>query len=349
MTRVRRLLAIAVLAVAGSSLPAAAQPSEAGGVAVLPLRSRGISVAEHRKIAARLSASFEEVRQDVVKPEDLAARLVRDERRRGALEEARTLVAEGAERSLNLESAAAISAYDRALALWRENFGEWADPFAMADAYVRRAAERMDSDAAAAKADLFAAVTIAPDRMVSIDDFPPRVVEAYEAARLERARNSFAPDDPRVLAALGAALGTATVAVTRAERGDRIEEGVGVEVAVFAVQAADLPPKTRNTTLQGSGDSGLERIDTMIESLAGHGPVAIGRTDLVRTNPARTPPVRRPRRPGDRPLWKNPWVWAGTGAAALLGAGFGVYTLQQERDEGPGFKVILAPAPPEDP
>lgn len=350
MTRFRRLLAIVALAASGSSLTAAAQtPEGSGGVAVLPLRSRGLTASEHRRIAQRLTASFKQARQDVIGPEEFAARLSRDARRSGALSDARKLVAEGAERSLNLESAAAISAYDRALGIWRENFGEWVDPAAMADAYVRRAAEKMDSDAGSAKADLFAAATLAPDATPSIDDFPPKVVEAYEAARAERARDSFPPDDARSLSALGAAIGASSIAVTRAERGDRIEEGVGVEVAVFAVRAPELPPKTRRTALPAIAEGGFERIDTMVESLSGRGPVVVGRDDIGRPNPVRTPPpIRRPRRPDERPLWKNPWVWAGAGAAAVLGAGVGIYSRQQEQDEGPGFKVILAPAPPED-
>lgn len=352
VTWVRRMLAIVAVVTAVAWHPALAQqpqPEAGTGIALLPLRSRGLSPAEHRRIAMRVAASYRQSRQDVIAPEDLGARLSRDERRRSALEEARKLVAEGAEKSLNMESAAAVSAYDRALAIWRENFGEWVDAANMADAYVRRAAERMDSDPGAARADLFEAVTIAPDRSPSLDDFPPKVVEAHEAARLERAKDSFRSDDPRALAALGAALGTASVGVTRAERGDRIEEGVGVELAVFAVRVAEKP-KTVRGVLPGIGDGGMERIDSMVDSLAGRGTPITLRDDVgTRPNPARTPPaIQRPRRPGERPLWKNPWIWVGTGAAVIAGAGLGVYSMQQEKDEGPGFKVILAPAPPDD-
>jgi len=352
VTPFRRFLAIAaVVVVASASHAAVAQPAEGGsGIALLPLRSRGLSQTEHRRIAMRVAASYRQSRQDVIAPEDLAARLSRDANRRGALEEAKKLVAEGAEKSLNLENAAAMSAYDRAIAIWRENFGEFVDPVNMAEAYVRRAAERMDTDPASARADLFEAVTIAPDRTPSIDDFPPKVVEAHEAARADRAKDSFRADDPRLLAALGAALGTASVGVTRAERGDRIEEGVGVELAVFAVRLSDKP-KTARGVLPGVGDGGMERIDSMVDSLAGRGTPIATRDDIGngRPNPVRTPPpIRRPGRPGERPLWKNPWIWLGAAAVAGAGAGFGVYSSQQKKDEGPGFKVILAPAPPED-
>ena len=346
---VRRIFAIAAV-VFMANASAVAQPAESGsGIALLPMRSRGLSQSEHRRIAMRVAASYRQSRQDVIAPEDLAARLSRDANRRGALEEARKLVAEGAEKSLNMESAAAMSAYDRAIAIWRDNFGEWVDPVNMAEGYVRRAAERIDVDAAGARADLFEAVTIAPDKTPSIDDFPPKVVEAHEAARAERAKDSFRADDPRMLAALGAALGTASVGVTRAERGDRNEEGVGVELAVFAVRLSDKP-KTARGVLPGVGDGGLERIDSMVDSLAGRGPAISSRDEIgTRPNPTRTPPpIRRPIPGGGRPLWKNPWIWLGAGAAVAAGAGFGVYSSQQEKDEGPGFKVILAPAPPED-
>lgn len=344
----RALLAFLAFAIVVGLLssPAIAQPGE--GVALLPLRSRGLSPGEHRRISARVAASFKQSRSDVIGPDELAARLAKDERRRAAIEEARRLTAEGAEKSLNMESGAAIAAYDRAIAIWLQNFGEWVDPAAMADCFVRRAAERLDSDPAAARADLFAAVTIAPDRQPSIDDFPPKVVELYEAARADRARDSFPADDSRSLTALGAALGTASVAVMRAERGDRYEDGVGLDVAVFAVRAPELPPKARRTSLPAGSDGG-ERIDALVDALAGRGTAITSRDGDVRTNPTRTPPpIRRPRRPNDKPLWKNPWVWVGAGAAAALGAGYGAYSLQQQKEEEPGFKVILAPAPPED-
>jgi hypothetical protein len=344
--RAGRWIALAGILLVGAALPAVAQSPEPGGVAVLPLRSRGLSVAEHRRIAGRVASSFKQARADVLGPEELGARLARDERRRSAIEEARRLVADGAEKSLNMESSAAIASYDRALALWRDNFGEWVDAPAMADAFVRRAAEKMDTDPSGARADLFAAVTIAPDRTPSIDDFPPKVVEAFDAARGERARDSFGADDPKQLAALGAALGTTSVAITRAERGDRIEEGVGVEVAVFAVRLSDRP-RTARAVLPGLGESGIERVDAMVDQVSGRGPVAVGTRDIGRPDPIRTPPpIRRPTR--DRPLWKNPWIWAGAGAIAVAGGGYGVYTLRQEEEEGPGFKVILAPAPPDE-
>lgn len=314
-------------------------------MAILPLRSRGLSPAEHKRIAARLATGFRRIRPDAVAPEDLAARLFRDERRRAALQEARHRLAEGTERSLNVETAAALAAYDRALQLYRENFGELVDPAGVAEAHLRRAIERLDIDPAAAKADLMAAAGVAPDRILSIDDFPPRVLEAYEAARAEKAREAFPADDSRALAALGAALGTATIAISRAERGDRIEEGIGVEVAIFAARIPDSPPRTARTVVAGLGE-GLERVDAMLDSLAARGgPVSSRGGDVPRPDPLRTPPrVRRPA--GDRPLWKNPWLWAGGGALALLGAGVGAYTLGHEREEGPGFKVILVP--PED-
>lgn len=343
----RALLAFFVFAlvVGAMSRPAVAQPGE--GVALLPLRSRGLSPAEHRRIAGRVTASFKQSRGDVIGPDELGARIAKDERRRGAIEEARRLVAEGAERSLNMESAAAIAAYDRALLLWRENFGEWVDAAAMADCYVRRAAERLDGDPSGARADLFAAVTIAPDRQPSIDDFPPKVVEMHEAARAERARDSFPADDSRALAALGSALGAASVAVMRAERGDRFEDGIGLDVAVFAVRTPELPPKARRTALPATAE-GAERIDALVDSLSGRGSTIGPRDTGTGPNPVRTPPpIRKPRRAV--PLYKNKWVWAGAGAAAVLGAGFGAYSMQQEReeDEGPGFRVILAPAPPD--
>ena len=349
--RVRPLLIGALVLLALPARDAGAQPrEESGGIAVLPLRSRGLSPAEHQRIETRLAASFRQSRPDVVGPEDIRPRLARDERRRAAFEEARRLVAEGASRSLNLESAAAIAAWDRAIAIWRENFGEWADPIAMADAHIRRAAERLEANPAAAKEDLLAALSIAPERELSIDDFPPRVVQAYQAARAEIARDPFRAQDPRALASLATAIGTASVAFARAER-EGPADGVGVEVAVIAARLPEAPPRTARAVLPGLSD-GAERLDAIVDTLSGRPSATLARNggDVPRPDPIRTPPpVRRPPRRGDgRALWKNPWVW-GTGALAILGAGFGVYSMNQDRGGGggPGFKVILVPAPPE--
>lgn len=339
----RCLLAIALLAAPG----AFAQPAVVdGGIAVLPLKSRGLSPMEHKRLGQRVTAAFRGARADVVSPEDLAARLLRDERRRAQLEEARRLIADGAEKSLNLESAAAIASFDRALALLREAHGAIVDPAVVADAHLKRAAERLESDPQGARSDLAAAASLAPDRVPSIDDYPPRLVESYDAVRAELARETARPEDPRELASLAAALGTASIAVADAHRAD----GVVLEVSVFSARLPDAPPRTARAVLLSVAD-GLDRVDSLVESLGGRPAVAVstgrGGDEVPRPNPVRTPPpIRRPPRPG-RPLWKNPWVWAGGAALAIAGVGAGVYaTREEEKDEGPGFKVILVP--PED-
>lgn len=338
----RCLLAIALLASPG----AFAQPAAVdGGIAVLPLRSRGLSPAEHKRLGQRVTAAFKQVRGDVIAPEDLPARLMRDERRRAHHEEARRLVAEGAERSLNLESAAAIAAFDRAISILREAHVEIVDPALGADAHLKRAAELLESDPAGARSDLAAAASLAPERAPSIDDYPPRLVEAYDAVRAARAREPMRSEDPRALQSLAAALGTASIAIADAHRAD----GVVLEVAVFAARLPDAPPRTARAALLSVAD-GLDRVDSLVESLVGRPTLASnvrGGGEVPRPNPVRTPPpIRRPT--AAPPLWKNKWVWAGGAALAILGVGAGAYaTRDEEKDEGDGFKVILVPAPPE--
>ena len=341
----RRLLVIVVLAFAGASARGeAVAQTVSEGVVVLPLRSRGLSPAEHRRVASRMAAAFKEARVDVVAPEDLLSRISRDERRRASLEEARRLVADGSEKSLNLESAAAIASFDRALAIYRDSFGELVDPIAVADAHLKRAAEKLETDPAGARADLAAAVMFAPDRVPSIDDFPPKLVEAYDAVRSDRTRDPYRPEEARIFTAFGAALGIAQVAVVAATR---TEDGVTVDLMLFSTRRPTYPPRLGRALLPTLADA-MEPLGSSVVSLVGRSSVAIGPGDDV----PRPDPVRRPppvRRRNDTPLWKNKWVWAGGGALAVLGIGFGVYSSQQqEKDEGPGFKVILVPAPPED-
>src|SRR5688500_8672965 len=95
---------------------------ERDGVALLPLRSRGLQPKEQARIEQKVVSGWKSARADVVEPNELLARIARDDRRRGALQDARRFRSEGVEKYLGLDRAGARERFDRALALYRDNF-----------------------------------------------------------------------------------------------------------------------------------------------------------------------------------------------------------------------------------
>jgi hypothetical protein len=360
-SRCRTLAVVAAIVVAtvaaetgGASSAAAAAPEPGGLIVVLPLRSRGLTAPEHKRVASKVTASFRDVRAEVISPEEIGARLARDERHRTALDDARRFTADGVEKSQHLDHGAALERFDRALALYRDHFGEYADPAGLGETFLRRGAERLaGGDSGGARADFFSAVTFAPDVVPSLDDFPPPVVEAWEASRADRLRRPLAGDDAQEIAALGAALGSPNIATMRAEKGDRPEDGVSVELAVWPGTPSGAAPRTSRALLSTPLDAQLDGLSvaagavggaprTAVASI-GSRPVDVSRPDPLRprTGPVRVAP-RNGGAGGDRPLWKNPWIWAG--AALLVGAGAGAgYVSSQQKPKSDGFQVIVTP------
>lgn len=342
------VLALFALTLLAPALALADGASGAPGVAVLPPRARGLTPVEYRRLEAGLAATFHELRSDVVDPDDIAARLARDERQRAALVEARRLTAEGMEKARALEHAAAIDRYDRAVQTFREHFGEFADPDGLALAYIRRGAERLViNDATGARADFFNAVSVAPDDPPSLDDYPPPVLDAWRQARADRMRRPLPAEDTETLGALGGSLGVGTITTARAEKGDRPDDGIAVEVAVWSVTPRGATPiRTAHATLpiEGSWDplAGAVRDAGAPIRVASVPLVAQndGHVDPAGHNPARVPP-RPPVRPGAPPLWKNKWVWAGAAVLAAGAVGYGVSSSQ--RTESKGYRVIVTP------
>ena len=229
-----RLFDLVMIAGAAAALVAAAPAFAVETIAVMPLRARGLTPAEYRRVQGRVSAAFREGRGagEVILPDEIAARLGRDERRRAALEDARRISSEAQERSRALEHREAIDRYDRAISISRDHLLQYSDAGKLADLHLRRAAERLSvNDAPGARSDFLLAVTLAPESPPSLDDYPPPVVEGWEAARLDRVRRPLGPDDGQEIAALAAALGTSAVATTRAEKGDRPDDPVAIEMS----------------------------------------------------------------------------------------------------------------------
>lgn len=323
------------------SVPAHAAES---GVAVLPLRARGLTPAEFRRLQSRVATAFKDTRADVLGPEEIAARLGRDEKHRTALEEARRLSGEGQEKSRSLEHREALERYDRAIALYRDHFGEYADPEGLGEVYIRRAAERLSGgDQAGARSDFFSAVTFAPEIAPSLDDFPPPVVDGWEGARNERARRPLPPDDTQEIASLGASLAVSSLASIRAEKTDRPDDSVMVELTLWPAHGGTSKSSRAAITVDGGADALL----ASVREIAGPPRTAIARpletprADLVR-DPAR-PPVRasRPPRSGT-PLWRNPWVLGGAALLLAGAAGAGIAASSSQAKD-PGYKVIVTP------
>lgn len=343
------LLSLALVLV---PLAASAQPetSPAGGsIAVLPLRSRGLQPAEQRRIQQKVVSGVRGGRMEVVPPEDLLARLGT---RRAPIDEARRLTEDGVARYRKLDRAGARERLDRAVNLYRASFGEFVDPAGFGNTLLWRAAEKLSAgEGVASAADFFLAVTVAPELVPSLDEFPPPVVDAWESARAERARRPLADFDPAELADVLAALNVSALATARAERED---QALGLELAVWNAAAGSTPARTARMTLPALLDGDLERVSTASSSLAAslrpsaaiatRPPVEIPRTDPNRTRT--TPPPRPPRRDDRRNrggFWSSPWVWVGIGGLALAGAGAGFVSTQDRSAPREEFKVVVIP------
>src|SRR3954465_8542723 len=111
----------------GAVLSSAAQAAE-GGMGARPLRARGLTAPEVKRLQSRVTAAFRDTRADILGPDEIAARLSRDERYRSALIDAARLSNEGQEKSRSLEQREALERYDHAVALYRDHFGGYADP-----------------------------------------------------------------------------------------------------------------------------------------------------------------------------------------------------------------------------
>ena len=321
------------------------EAAEPGGIAILPLRSRGLTPAEHKRVQSKIATAFRDLRPDVLGPEEIAARLSRDDRQRAAFDEAKKLSGEGEEKSRALEHRDALERYDRAIALYRDHFGEYADPSGFGEMYIRRGAERLSgSDSAGARSDFFSAVTVAPDLAPSLDDFPPPVVEGWESARNERGRRVLPVEDAQEIAGLAAALGLGFLASARAERADRADDVVVVDLALWPA-ARGATARVARATL-GAGDP--DALVAAVRDVAGPPraiAVATRPPEIVRnTDPARVDPIRRPppRRRGGVPLWRNPWVLGGAALLVAGAAGVGIAASSQKPND-PGYRVIVTP------
>lgn len=329
MYGVRRALLLLLL-----FLSAEAGAQERDGVALLPLRSRGLPPAEQKRVAQKVIAGLESARPDVVAPDELFARLSRDDRRRAALLDAKRLRAEGVERYLGLDRTAARERLDRALTLYRENFGEYVDPAGYAETHLWRGAERLASnDEAAARGDFAAAASLAPDLAPTMEQFPPTVIEAWQSAAAERARRPIPSDKPESLAAFANALGVGTIAIARVERG--AEEGVVLEVLAWT--SPNAPPRSARVVLEGD----LDKASAAAASVARPTLTVASRTPEITPRDITRPPVRRPPPRGNK---RNPWLWAGVG---VLAAGAAASYLEYDRRQSAGgseeFGVIIVP------
>ncbi len=317
------------------TMSAQARAQERDGVALLPLKSRGLQPQEQKRVEQRVVAGWKSERADVVEPDALLARLTRDERRRAALAEARKLRAEGVERYLGLDRAGARERFDRALALYRDNFGEYVDASGYAETHLWRGAERLASgDEPAARADFTAAAAIAPNEAPTLERFPPPVVEAWQQAA--STRRSLASDTPAELAALAGALGVGTIAIARAERG---EEGVVLEVLAWT--SVNTPPRSARVVLPAQlGD--IEKAAGAAASVA-RPTLSISRSNAeIPPRDITRPPVRRPVRPRRRN--NTPWIAAGVG---VLAVGAAAVYFENDRRQGGGpddpYGVIIVP------
>src|SRR5204862_4518864 len=115
------------------------------------------------------------------------------------------------------------------------------------------------------------------------------------------------------LGTLAAVLGVPAVAVIRAEReGD----AVGVDLAVWSIPFGAQPSRATRLAIAPLVESDLERLASAAQALAAPArpiavrPPEIRPPDAVRLRP---PPRRTPPAGLDRPVWKNPWLWAGVG------------------------------------
>ena len=326
-------------------------PAPGSSIAILPLRSRGLQPGEQRRIQQKVVSGARGGRVEVVAPEELLARLGT---RRAPIDEARRHTDDGVARYRKLDRAGARERFDRAVNLYRASFGEWVDPAGFGNALLWRGAEKLSAgDATGSAADFFLAVTIAPDGAPTLDEFPPAVVEAWEAARLERARRPLADPDPSDLADVLGALDVSALATSHAER---VEQSVALELSLWTAAAGSTPARTARVPLAALQEGDLERVSAASTSLASsmrpaalvvtRPPVEIPRADPNRT---RTTVPRRPPRddPRDRRhrggLWSSPWLWAGIGGIALAGAGAGYLSTQDRAEPREDFKVILVP------
>src|SRR5438445_10692914 len=117
--------------------PAVARAEEPGLV-VLPVRSRGLNPAEQRRVTARVLAGYRAARPDVLGPDEILGRLARDERHKAAIDEARRATQDGADRYRNLDFIGAAERFSRALQLYHDHYGLYADPPGMARVHLWR-------------------------------------------------------------------------------------------------------------------------------------------------------------------------------------------------------------------